>query len=122
VPGNPDTLMWRGQPVAPHQREPGAGGYRLHGFGDAAAGCGGGDLRCAPDGSKIKVEALSDDDRRTLVRWIDLGCPIDFDYDAEHPEVRGYGWMGDDNRPTLAVTYPRAGMNRFVNRILVGML
>src|SRR5262249_32808680 len=26
------------------------------------------------DGQKIKVAPLSDEDRRTLVRWIDLGC------------------------------------------------
>ena len=28
-----------------------------------------------------KVKQLSDVDRRTLVRWIDLGCPIDLDFD-----------------------------------------
>jgi hypothetical protein len=74
-----------------------------------------------PDGSKIKVAPLSDDDRRTLVRWIDLGCPIDLDYAPAHPEARGYGWMCDDNRPTLTLTYPRAGANELLTRILVGM-
>ena len=34
-----------------------------------------------PDGKKIKVAPLTDEDRRTLVRWIDLGCPIDLDFD-----------------------------------------
>src|SRR5262249_3988856 len=39
-----------------------------------------------PDAVKEgKVKALSDEDRRTLLRWIDLGCPIDLDYDAKHP-------------------------------------
>ena len=33
-----------------------------------------------PNGKKIKVAPLSDEDRLTLVRWIDLGCPIDLDY------------------------------------------
>ena len=33
------------------------------------------------DGKKIKVAALSDEDRLTLVRWVDLGCPIDLTYD-----------------------------------------
>ena len=28
-----------------------------------------------PDGKKVKVAPLTDEDRRTLVRWIDLGCP-----------------------------------------------
>jgi hypothetical protein len=73
-----------------------------------------------PGGQKIKVAPLSDEDRRTLVRWIDLGCPIDLDYDPAHPE-RPTGWMRDDNRPTLTLTYPRAGANPELTRILVGM-
>ena len=67
-----------------------------------------------------KVKPLSDEDRRTLVRWIDLGCPIDLDYDPKNPEARGHGWMLDDNRPTLALTYPRAGANAELSRLLVG--
>jgi hypothetical protein len=74
-----------------------------------------------PKGEKIKVAPLTDEDRRTLVRWIDLGCPIDLDYDANHPAERGYGWMLDDNRPTLTLTYPRAGANPELTSILVGM-
>ena len=42
-----------------------------------------------PDGKKIKVAPLSDEDKRTLVRWIDLGCPIDLDYDAKNPAALG---------------------------------
>ena len=42
-----------------------------------------------PDGKKIKVAPLSDEDRLTLVRWIDLGCPIDLDYDPAKPQRRG---------------------------------
>ncbi len=74
----------------------------------------------APDGRKIKVEPLTDEDRRTIVRWIDLGCPIDLDYDAGRPEARGYGWMGDDNRPVLTLAHPREGANPPLSRILVG--
>src|SRR5262249_37844823 len=74
-----------------------------------------------PDGKKIKVAPLTDEDRFTIVRWIDLGCPIDLDYDSSHPERRGYGWMGDDNRPTLTITYPQAGTNNELSRILIGM-
>src|SRR6185503_15682722 len=48
-----------------------------------------------PDGKKVKVEPLSDEDRRTIVRWIDLGCPIDYDYDPKDPAKRGRGWMLD---------------------------
>jgi hypothetical protein len=74
-----------------------------------------------PDGQKIKVAPLSDEDRRTLVRWIDLGCPIDLDFDPNQPESRGRGWLQDDNRPTLTLTYPRAGENAEVSRVLIGM-
>ena len=74
-----------------------------------------------PDGKKVKVAPLTDEDRRTLVRWIDLGCPIDLDYDPAHPEARGSGWMQDDSRPTLTLTWPRAGANETLTRILVGM-
>jgi hypothetical protein len=74
-----------------------------------------------PDGKKIKVAPLTDEDRRTLVRWIDLGCPIDHDFDPRHPDRRGKGWMLDDQRPTLTLTYPRAGVNPPLTRVLVGM-
>jgi hypothetical protein len=68
-----------------------------------------------------KVQALSDEDRRTLVRWVDLGCPVDLAFDAKDPAKRGDGWLFDDQRPTLTVTYPRAGRNESLRRILVGM-
>lgn len=74
-----------------------------------------------PDGNKIKVAPLTDEDRRTLVRWIDLGCPIDLDFNPKNPEERGQGWMLDDQRPTLTLTSPQAGANTELTRILVGM-
>ena len=83
---------------------------------DAIAG-----IYIAPDGRRIKVDPLTDEDRFTIVRWIDLGCPIDLDYDLHAPEARGFGWMLDDNRPTLTLTTPRAGANPALDRILVGM-
>lgn len=72
---------------------------------------------------KGKVQPLTDEDRRTIVRWIDLGCPIDLDpqYDPAKPDSRSYGWMGDDQRPTLALTYPAPGVNKSFSRILIGM-
>src|SRR5262249_15521316 len=43
------------------------------------------------------------------------------DYDPARPERRGQGWMLDDQRPTLTLTYPRAGHNEALGRVLVGM-
>lgn len=74
-----------------------------------------------PEGQTIQVEPLTDEDRFTIVRWIDLGCPIDLDYDPQHPEKRGFGWMCDDNRPTLTLQSPHAGANAAFERILIGM-
>lgn len=68
-----------------------------------------------PDGRPIKVPALTDEERRTFARWIDLGCPIDVDPNYDPSKGRSYGWMGDDQRPTLAVTLPSP------ERILIGM-
>jgi hydrazine synthase alpha subunit-like protein len=73
-----------------------------------------------PDGQLIKVAPLTDEDRFTLVRWIDLGCPVDLDYDPAAPTRRSFGWMLDDNRPILTVTSPRAGANASFDRILIG--
>jgi Hydrazine synthase alpha subunit middle domain len=74
-----------------------------------------------PDGQKVKVAPLTAEDRLTLVRWIDLGCPIDKDFDPRDPQKPGRGWMLDDQRPTLTLTYPKAGVNKSVARFLVGM-
>lgn len=68
-----------------------------------------------------KVKPLTDEDRRTIVRWIDLGCPIDLDYDPSRPERGGYGWMLDDNRPVLTLTEPGPGPNAKLSSILIGM-
>ncbi len=68
-----------------------------------------------------KVAPLTDEDKLTLVRWIDLGCPIDLDYDPKNPDRRGFGWMLDDQRPTLTLALPKAGANPPLERILVGM-
>ena len=50
-----------------------------------------------------------------------MGCPIDLDYDAAHPDRLGYGWMCDDNRPVLTVTYPERRDNGSLSSILIGM-
>jgi hypothetical protein len=75
-----------------------------------------------PDGKAIKVAPLTDEDRRTIVRWIDLGCPIDLDFDPQNPDRRGYGWQADDQRPTLTLAEPQPGPHTApLERILIGM-
>ncbi len=69
-----------------------------------------------PDGKWIKVAGLTEEDKRTIVRWIDLGCPIDLDSQFE-----GQGGFRDDTRPTLTLTYPSAGENPPLSRILIGI-
>jgi hypothetical protein len=120
VPGDPRTLRLKGKPVArtPQNLAQADVGYTGSIMPPPRAVAG---TYQGPGGKKIKVATLSDEDRLTLVRWIDLGCPVDLDYDAGHPKARGYGWMLDDTRPTLTLTFPRAGVNPPLTRILVGM-
>jgi hypothetical protein len=68
-----------------------------------------------------KVKPLSDEDRRTILRWIDLGCPLDRDYDAAKPTDRGRGWLLDDQRPTLTITTPAAGEIDRLDEISIGL-
>jgi hypothetical protein len=111
VPGNPKTLHLKGQPVP-----------------DTPATCNRADLDFTgsvmppPEAVKAgKVAPLSEEDKLTLVRWIDLGCPIDLDYDPKKPAKTSFGWMLDDQRPTLALSLPRAGANPALEVIRIGM-
>ncbi len=110
VPGDPETLEHAGVAVPNTQanRDRSDLDYRGQSMPPAGAVAAG------------KVEPLSDEDRRTLTRWIDLGCPIDRDEEAVLTGERGFGWMGDDKRPTLALTLPRRGENQKFDRILIG--
>jgi hypothetical protein len=74
-----------------------------------------------PPLARIDAKPLTDEDRRTVARWIDLGCPIDLDYDAKNPDRPGFGWMLDDQRPTLTLTHPAPGKNAGMSRVVVGM-
>jgi hypothetical protein len=51
-------------------------------------------------------QALSDDEKMTIARWIDLGAPITVQGD---PTYKGY--FADEIKPTLAVSSPRSGVN-----------
>lgn len=53
------------------------------------------------------VPPLSHAERLTIVRWIDLGCPIE----TGQGTAAAYGWLLDDHRPTVALSLPRPGGN-----------
>jgi hypothetical protein len=111
VPGNASTLQLKGQPV------PNTTANRNRADLDFA-----GSIMPPPEAVRAgKVKPLSDEDRLMIVRWIDLGCPIDLDHDPKNPSRRGQGWMLDDQRPTLTLTSPLAGDNPPLTRILLGM-
>jgi len=119
IPGDASTLTQNGQPVPNTHQNQNRSHLIYNGNAmpppEAVAG-----TYAGPKGDKIKVEPLSDEDRRTIIRWIDLGCPVDLDYDPAKPQAAGYGWMLDDNRPTLTLTYPQARGNEPLTRILIG--
>jgi hypothetical protein len=120
IPGDASTLAQRGEAVSdePENRMRADLDYIGTAMPPPAAVAG---TFAGPDGQKIKVPPLSDEDRRTLVRWIDLGCPIDLDFNPADRDARGLGWMADDLRPTLTLNQPRTGRNRPLARIVVGM-
>lgn len=69
-----------------------------------------------PDGKPVKVAPLSAEDKLTLVRWIDLGLPIDRNPDDDS------GWFLDEGRPTLTLLSPEPGANtQPLTKIVLGM-
>jgi hypothetical protein len=112
IPGDPKSLRQHGKPIedTPRNRNLAHIGYTGSVMPPPAAVTG---TYVAADGRKIKVPALTDEDRLKFVRWIDLGCPIDL--------AGGSGWSMDDQRPALTLTYPRSGKNETFTRILIGM-
>lgn len=115
-------LVWKlfGRRLDGFPKEPTKGHEGLH-KQILAAGDFAGSIMPPPEAVKAgNVPALSDEDRRTIIRWIDLGCPVDRVFDPEKPGDRGSGWMFDDQRPTLTLTTPGSETGD-VNRLFVGM-
>src|SRR5205085_1733441 len=123
VPGDANSLQYKGKPIALPKRS----GTRIEGPAvnlayigsimpppEAVAG-----TYKTRDGHVIKVAPLTDEDRLTLARWIDLGCPIDLDDTGSKGERRAASWFADDVRPTLTVSSPAGGANAKV--IFLGM-
>jgi len=50
--------------------------------------------------------ALTDDEKMTIARWIDLGAPITAQGD---PTYKGY--FADEIKPTLTMSLPKSGSN-----------
>jgi hypothetical protein len=88
VPGNPATLPPGANPSAADLDYTGA--------------------QMPPPGSG--VPALSEDEKMTFARWIDLGCPINTGQ-LDTPAAGALGWFLDENRPTLAIASPRPNIN-----------
>ncbi|MCW8869530.1 MAG: hypothetical protein OQK49_02400, partial [Proteobacteria bacterium] len=51
---------------------------------------------------------LTNNQKMTLARWIDLGAPIDISEIRGNP---GMGWFLDDLKPTLTISLPRPNFN-----------
>jgi len=70
-----------------------------------------------------KVSPLSDEDKRTIIRWIDLGCPIDLSHGVEAKEGQplASGYLSDDQRPTLTLARPTRAPADPPQSILLGM-
>ena len=63
---------------------------------------------------------MSEEDKLTLVRWIDLGSPIDTP-DPKNSDARR-GWLLDEGRPTLTLAVPQPGASTEpLTHILLGM-
>ncbi len=63
--------------------------------------------------------SLTEDEKMTFGRWIDLGAPIDTDFGGPNEP---FGWFLDDLRPTLEVSVPRAGFNaQPIDRLRFGL-
>jgi Hydrazine synthase alpha subunit middle domain/Dockerin type I domain len=65
--------------------------------------------------SNSGVAALTDDEKMTFARWIDLGAPIS----SQDPSYKGY--FADELKPVLTMSSPRSGSNGSLNSIRVGV-
>ncbi len=120
TPGDARTLQYHGQSLEPTQQNLNRADLDFTGSEMPPPEAVAGTYR-DNTGRAIRVAPLTEEDRLTLVRWIDLGCPIDLDFDNQHPERRGRGWLADDTRPTLTVAWPQPGNNEPLHEIVFGM-
>ena len=74
MPGDPGTLELKGVPVADTPQNRNRADLDFRGSVMPPAGK---PYIVGQDGRPVKMAPLTDEDRMTIVRWIDLGCPID---------------------------------------------
>ncbi len=58
---------------------------------------------------------LSDTEKRTLARWVDLGSPINF------PNTDGFGYTDDNQLPIINVFIPKRGDNDTLSDWTIGV-
>lgn len=64
------------------------------------------------------VPPLSEDEKRTFARWVDLGCPVS----SQDSVLSKIGWFSDEVKPTLTLSQPRAGLStQALGSIRIGM-
>jgi hypothetical protein len=72
-------------------------------------------------GKPIRVAPLSNEDRRTLIRWIDLGCSIDQRFSPGETDPASSPFT-DRTLPTLTIARPSTGVsNEPLTQIVIGM-
>ncbi len=59
---------------------------------------------------------LSDAEKRTIARWVDLGSPIDF------PNTNGFGYTDDNQLPIINVFTPKRGYNETLSNWTIGVI
>jgi hypothetical protein len=60
------------------------------------------------------IMALSDKEKRSIARWVDLGGPIDF------PQTDGFGYTDDSQLPIINLASPSNGINSVNKEIMIG--
>ena len=65
-----------------------------------------GDIMPPPDSDPAQYPRLTEDEKMTIARWIDLGCPITSQDGGIDQDL---GWFADELRPTLDISLPLAG-------------
>ena len=71
-----------------------------------------------PDSDSNVYPRLTEDEKMTIARWIDLGCPITSQGTGIDQDL---GWFADELRPTLDISVPLAGRREApLDRIRIG--